>query len=209
MALVKYNNNSISTISSAGQLAQGSLVPIKTLTASSSSTLSFVDGTDGVVLDSTYPIYKFEFINIHLQNAAHFRVNFRDGGSSFDATKTTTYFIAHHSENNADNNLVYIGGKDLAQSTDSAILSQDFYSGGNDSAIVGTLQLFNPSSTTFVKHFIANSQGQFVDSGNPYSVNSFLAGYCNTTSAIDGVQFNTSSGNIDSGTIKLYGIKDS
>ena len=114
--------------------------------------------------------------------------------------------LHHHAEADNDNILTYVGGKDLAQSTDSAILSQDFYSGGNDSAIAGDLYLFNPSQTTYIKHFLAVSQGQFVDSSNPYSVNAFLGGYCNTTAAIDGVQFDTSSGNIDSGTIKLYGI---
>ena len=184
----------------------GALVLIKTLTASSSGTLSFVNGSSDVVLDNTYRTYIFKYTNIHLASDSHFRVNFRDGSTAYDATKTTNYFIAHHAEADNDNNLTYVDGKDLAQSTDSAILSQDFYSGGNDSAIAGELYLFNPSQTTYVKQFLAVSQGQFVDSSNPYSVNTFLGGYCNVTAAIDGVQFDTSSGNIDAGTIKLYGI---
>jgi len=202
MALSKVNFNSMNVTPAASKAIKfnssnngletgdigGSLVLLETQTLSSAaSTITF--DTD-----------------IHLANAAHFRVNFRDGSTAYDATKTTTYFLAHHSENDADNSLTYVAGKDLAQSTDPAILSQDFYSGGNDSAIAGFLHLFDPSSTTFLKHFIANTQGQFVDSSNPYSVNAFLAGYCNTTTAIDGVQFGTSSGNIDAGTIKLYGV---
>ena len=196
---IKFNssNNGLETGDLGGQLV---LLETQTL-SSAASTITFDSN-----IDSTYKEYIFKYTDIHLANAAHFRVNFRDGSTAYDATKTTTYFLTHHSENGADNSLTYVAGKDLAQSTDPAILSQDFYSGGNDSAIAGSLHLFDPSSTTFVKHFIANTQGQFVDSSNPYSVNAFLAGYCNTTTAIDGVQFGTSSGNIDSGTIKMYGV---
>ena len=188
------------------QIGAGAMKLIKTLTADEDSTLTFAHGTSDVVLDNTYKTYIFKYTDIHLASDSHFRVNFRDGSTAYDATKTTDYFIAHHAEADNDNSLTYVGGKDLAQSTDSAILSQDFYRGGNDSAIAGDLYLFNPSQTTYIKHFLAVSQGQFVDSSNPYSVNAFLGGYCNTTAAIDGVQFDTSSGNIDSGTIKLYGI---
>ena len=72
-----------------------------------------------------------------------------------------------------------------------------------DQCIVGTLHLFNPSSTTFVKHFIARTN---FSGNNNYSVNAHIAGYCNTTTAIDGVQFKMSTGNIDAGDICLYGI---
>jgi len=206
MALVKYNNNSISTISSAGQLASGSLVPIKTLTASSSSTLSFVDGTDGVVLDSTYPIYVFKFINIHPANdQASFQVNFRDGGSSYDATKTTSNFRAYHNEAGSDTSLGYFTSEDLAQSTSDQIIGRTV-GNDNDQSCTGEIFLFSPSSTTFVKHFLIRSS--VTEHGN-YYVDYHIAGYCNTTTAIDGVQFKFDSGNIDAGTIKLYGIKDS
>ena len=206
MALVKYNDNSISAISSAGQVAQGSLVPIKTLTASNSASLSFVDGSNDVVLDSTYPIYKFEFINIHpASNEVNFSVNFRDGGSSYDATKTTTAFAADHYENGSGGTLFYWGSKDLAQSTSAQPIASAI-GNDNDQSCSGSLLLFNPSSTTFVKHFISDAN---VIHASDLSLRQLSAGYCNVTVAIDGVQFSMSSGNIDSGTIKLYGIKDS
>nr|AKH46298.1 hypothetical protein [uncultured marine virus] len=205
MALVKYNNNSISTISSAGQLAQGSLVPIKTLTASSSSTLSFVHGTDGVVLDSTYPIYKFEFINIHPSTASRPQFNLStDGGSNYNVTKTTTAFTSYHDEADTGANLSYAPSADLAQSTGVQRLGGTT-DADNDTAMSGTLTLFNPSSTTFVKHFIIRTQ----QVSTAYSQELYIAGYGNTTSAINGIQFSQSSGTIETGKIKLYGIKDS
>ena len=205
MSLVKYNNNSISAVTSTG-LATGSLVPIKTLTASGSASLSFVDGSNDVVLDSTYPIYKFEFINIHpASNEVNFSVNFRDGGSSYDATKTTTAFAADHYENGSGGTLFYWGSKDLAQSTSAQPIASAI-GNDNDQSCSGSLLLFNPSSTTFVKHFISDAN---VIHASDLSLRQLSAGYCNVTVAIDGVQFSMSSGNIDSGTIKLYGIKDS
>jgi len=206
MALVKYNDNSISAISSAGQLATGSLVPIKTLTASSSSTLSFVHGTDGVVLDSTYPIYKFEFINIHpATDNVEFQVNFRDGSTDYDATKTSTFFRALHDEADTTTALAYRTGGDLAQGTGFQRLNEGIGANG-DQSVSGELKLFNPSSTTFVKHFMGKFSG--CNAGDREDT-TYVAGYCNVTVAIDGVQFKMTSGNIDSGTIKLYGIKDS
>ena len=211
MALVKYNNNSISAVTATG-LANGALTHIKTLTASSSATLSFVHGTDGVVLDSTYPIYKFEFINMHpATNSVGFTVNFRDGGTAYDAVKTTTSFGAYHSESGSEASLNYQTATDLAQSTANQTLN--FYNTVNaneaDSSISGSLTLFNPSSTTFVKHFMSNVNSMNQDGTSRYSVNSYIAGYNNVTVAIDGVQFAMTSGNIDAGKIKLYGIKDS
>jgi len=196
------------TIADAGafSVSLGSMVHIKTLTASSSATLSFVHGTADVVLDSTYPIYKFEFINMHpATNNVGFSVNFRDGGTSYDATKTTTAFRAYNAENNEGAALEYESGRDLAQSTSAQKLTTST-GNDNDKSVSGTLHLFNPSSTTFVKHFIA--QVSTLSSDN-YNYNNFTAGYCNVTAAIDGVQFTMSSGNIDAGKIKLYGIKDS
>ena len=210
MALVKHNNNSLSAVTSMASLTTGSMVLIKEQTASSSSTVSFVDGSSDVVLDSTYPIYKFEFINIHAgtQNAL-FQVGFRDGGSSYDAIKTTTNFGAYHYEDDGDAGLGYRSSRDLAQSTSFQDLIQyALISNDDDHSLVGSLNLYNPSNTTFVKHFIAttNSVNDGDGSGDDYSDNCYVAGYCNTTSAIDGVQFKMSTGNIDSGTIKLYGV---
>jgi len=208
MALVKYNDNSISAISSAGQLATGSLVPIKTLTASGSASLSFVDGSDGVVLDSTYPIYKFDFINVHPQNdAVDFQFNLStDSGSNYNVTKTSTFFRAYNNESGTVSAINYETSSDLAQGTGFQGFNKSELGNDNDQSCVGTLHLFNPSSTTFVKHFIANIHTYH--SGD-YSANSYISGYGNTTNSVDAVRFQMSSGNIDSGTIKLYGIKDS
>ena len=204
MALVKYNNNSISDITTAGQVATGSLVPIKTLTASSSATLSFVHGTDGVVLDSTYPIYKFEFINMHPASSTEFQFQTStNSGSSYGVTLTSTYFYAYHTEADNASGLTYFAGGDLAQSTSFQRLSR--VHNDNDTSCSGSLTLFNPSSTTFVKHYMSN----FNEENQTYSQNPYTAGYFNTTSAINAVQFKMASGNIDSGKIKLYGIKDS
>ena len=206
-SLVKHNNNSISALTSAGQLAQGKMTLIKEQTASSSSSISFVDGSSSVVLDNTYPIYVFKYINIHpATDSVYFNVNFStDSGSNYNVTKTTTIFIGFHKEDNSTAVLQYQTGDDLAQSTSDAILSV-LVGNGNDESTSGELILFNPSSTTFVKHFISKSNDY---ERNNASSNTFASGYGNTSSAIDGVRFKFSSGNIDSGTIKLYGIKGS
>ena len=219
MALTKYNFNSFDVTSAASKalgfnssangfatIDAGSMTLIKTLTASSSANLSFVDGSSSVVLDNTYPVYLFKFINIHpATDGELFQVNFRDGGSSYDATKTSTYFYAQHGEDGNNGEIVYSGTYDLAQST-SAQSINDIAGNANDESISGEMYLFNPSSTTFVKHFIARSHYSGHDE---QSRDDFIAGYCNVTAAIDGVQFSFASGNIDAGTIKLYGIKDS
>ena len=206
MSLVKYNNNSISAVTSTG-LATGSLVPIKTLTASSSATLSFVDGSDGVVLDSTYPIYLFKFINIHPSiDNAEFGFNLSvDSGSNYNVTKTSSAFVAYHNESGSDAALTYDTQMDLAQSTGLQLLTRDL-GNDNDQNASGYLHLFNPSSTTFVKHYLGVcNEAQLQDYIQTYHI----AGYGNTTSAVDAIRFQMTSGNIDAGTIKLYGIKDS
>ena len=184
----------------------GSMVHIKTLTASNSADLTFVHGSSSFVLDSTYPIYLFKFITMHASATnAHFSVNFRDGGSSYDATKTTTYVKVRHGENASLASIVYDDGNDLAQSTASQKLHENSQT-DNDSSLSGSMYLFNPASTTFVKHFASDINSM----ANPsISDHILVSGYCNVTAAIDGVQFTFSSGNIDAGTIKLYGIKDS
>jgi hypothetical protein len=196
------------TIADAGafSVSLGSMVHIKTLTASASATLSFVDGTDGVVLDSTYPIYKFEFINIHpANNLVKFQFNLStDGGSNYNVTKTTTFFQAYHAEPDNAAALGYSTGNDLAQSTSFQNISSEV-ANQNDAHTSGTMTLYNPSSTTFVKHFMSRVQ---VDN-NYYAQDEYMAGYGNTTSAVDAIRFQYSSGNIDDGKIKLYGIKDS
>jgi len=185
-------------------IATGAMTLIKTLTASSSGTLSFVNGASGVVIDGTYKEYVFKIINIHPSASASFLVGFRDGGSNYDATKTTTYFRAYHQEN-AGGGVLAFDSFELNQSTAFQDLSGDSVITDNDSGISGTLQLFGPSSTTFIKHFMANINSIKAGS-SPEMKDSYTAGYCNVTAAIDGVQFKFDSGNIDSGIIKMYGI---
>ena len=198
MSIITLNDRAVRSVSAFGSLSGGSMVLIKKLTASSSSTLSFVNGTSDVVLDSTYKEYVFTFNNVHpVDNSVQFLVNFRDGGTDYDATKTTSFFNAEHAEADSTTGLSYIGAQDLAQGTGFQPLTIDT---GNrsDESVSGYLHFFNPSSTTFVKHFMART--------NNYTEDSFIAGYCNTTTAIDGVQFKFASGNIDSGDICLYGL---
>jgi len=207
MALVKHNNNSISAVTSMASLSTGSMTLIKEQTASSSASISFVDGTSDVVLDSTYPIYKFEFINCHpATNEANFTFNMStDSGSNYNVTKTSTFFASIHKEDGSSANLSYFGNVDLAQSTSFQQIAENIKN-DNDIGVSGEMYLFNPSSTTFVKHFLGRTN-HHRNSGQ--SSDEFVAGYGNTTSAVDGIQFKMHSGNIDSGTIKLYGIKDS
>ena len=202
-SLVKHNNNSISAITTAGQLAQGKMTLLQTQTASSSASISFTSN-----IDSTYPIYMFKFINIHpATNNAYFTFQGNaSGGSGFNETMTTTVFYAYHNEAGNDTALSYIAGSDQAQGTGFQRLINDGIGNGNDECASGELTLFNPSSTTFVKHFIARTNNYY---NGTYSMDSYTAGYFNTTSAIDEIQFKMSSGNIDAGTIKLYGIKGS
>ena len=197
------------TIADAGAFSSslGSMVLIKTLTASSSSTLSFVHGASSVVLDNTYPIYLFKYFNVHPSSDNNeFQVNFTiDSGSNYNVTKTSTIFEGYHREDGTNGTLSYAGSDDLAQSTGFQPITRSV-GNGNDESASGELYLFNPSSTTYVKHFIGRSEAYIY---SDYIFDEHVAGYCNTTSAVNGVQFKFASNNIDSGTIKLYGIKDS
>ena len=200
-ALVKHNNNSISAITSSGQLAQGRMTLLQTQTASSSSSVSFTSN-----IDSTYPIYVFKFINIHPSVDNHifeFQGN-ASGGSGFNETITSSVFRAYHTVGDSTA-LEYVTTEDLANGTDYQHLANGL-GNANDESLSGELTLFNPSNTTFVKNFIANTQ--FSEAGEG-SFTHYVAGYFNTTSAIDEISFRMASGNIDSGTFKLYGIKGS
>jgi len=183
----------------------GSITFVKKLTASSSSTLSFVDGSSDVVIDSTYKEYLFLFNDIHPStNNAHFgfQVN-ASGGSGYNETITSSVFRALHQENGSGGAVEYDpNSADQAQGTGLQYL-QDYVGDDNDQSCSGILHLFNPSSATFVKHFIATMSNY---NGNDYAVNQFTSGYINTTTAIDEVQFKFHSGNIDAGSIVLYGI---
>ena len=195
------------TIFDAGALSSGigfSMTFIKKLTASSSSTLSFVHGSSSVILDSTYKEYLFILKDIHgsiNDRRLEFNVSI-DGGSNYNVAKTSTAFEAYHYENDGGAALGYVAGRDLAQGTGFQILTSDA-GADNEECACGTIQLFNPASTTFVKHYIS----RMVDKNPaPAAVVNHVAGYANTTSAVNAVQFKMLAGNIDAGTITLYGI---
>ena len=199
MSINVCNDRSMASITSLPSGVSGSsLVLISTVTASSSSTVEFTSG-----IDSTYKEYVFKYINIHpATNDTGFMVGFRDGSTAYDASKTTSAFRSFHDEADSSTNLTYYGSVDQANAT-----GLQYFTGGtgngNDECLSGILHLFEPSSTTFVKHFIARTQEYNAgDASQEY----YIAGYCNTTTAIDGVQFKFSSGNIDAGTIKMYGV---
>ena len=204
MSIVKLNNNGVKNATAFGSISSlGSMTFIKKLTASSSATLSFVHGSGGVDF-STYKEYVFTFKNIHpATDGAHLTFNGSiDAGSNYNVTKTTTWFFAYHNEGDSAAALTYSTSNDLAQSTDFQILASDI-GNGNDEDGCGTLHLFNPSSTTFVKHFISRCHSY---NSNDYANDMYIAGYFNDTNDIDAVQFKMSSGDIDSGDICLYGI---
>ena len=211
MALTKFNYNSFdvtpvasnafafnSTPNGLSAGAPGAMTLISTSTVSSG--VSAVSITSGI--NSTYDTYLFKFISIHGANATDFQINFSiDSGSNYNVTKTTTAISAYHGENDSTPNVYYIDSHDLAQST-AAKKIMGTIKNDNDNSGSGYLYLFSPSSTTFVKHFISSTQR----TDDATSNNFYTAGYCNTTSAIDAVQFTMNGGNIDSGVIKMYGI---
>ena len=206
MSIVKLNNNGVKNATAFGSITGlGNLILIKTQTVSSGvSSVSFVDGASSVVLDNTYKEYIFYFNNIHPASASSFTFNLSaDTGSNYNVVKTTTAFQAENPESAGSAALEYRSSDDLAQSSNYQLIG-DGIGAENDNSLNGYLHLFDPSSTTFVKHFIVTSQQ--ITGGSQHSKNSFVAGYGNTTSAIDAVDFKMASGNIDSATISLYGL---
>ena len=200
MALNFAKNNSLSAVTALpASVSGGGLNLISTQTASSSATIDFTSG-----IDSTYKEYIFKFINIHgATEDAEF--NFQgstDGGSSYGVTITSTAFQANHAEGTSSYFFGYNTGWDLAQSTSFQTLFNNL-DADNDECLSGDLHLFNPSDTSFAKHFISRIAG--VTSADS-AQDDFRGGYFNSTSAIDAIQFKMSSGNIDAGTIKLYGV---
>ena len=178
----------------------GSLILLSTQTASASASIEFTSD-----IDSTYDSYVFKFINCHPatdQSTFDFQAS-TDGGSTYATTLTSTVFFAQHNENDAGTKFEYNTGEDSAQSTGFQSL---FFNTGSDAdeSGSGTLTIYNPSSTTFVKHFISRCHNNhYADrTGDIY-----VAGYFNTTSSIDAIKFQFNNGNIDDGTIKMYGVK--
>ena len=200
MSLIKLNNNAVKNVRSLSGFPSsvGDLVFISKQTASSSASISFTSG-----IDSTYKEYVFFFKNIHPQtDGQQFRFQTStDGGSSYGVTLTSTYFIAYHKEDGSEHGAPqYLTGSDQAQTTNFMVLGSA--DNENDSGIGGYMHLFNPSSTTFVKHWFART----INDPSGYAQDEYTAGYFNTTSSIDAVQFKMASGNIDSGDILLYGV---
>ena len=202
MAIKVANNQSMTGITALpSAVSGGAWTLLSTQTASSSSTLSFTSG-----IDDTYDVYCFKFIDMHpATDNVNFQFNMSvDSGSNYNVTKTTTFFRANHREDDGGTaGVAYRTGEDLAQGTGFKQISA-VNGAGNDEALSGYLYLFNPSSTTFVKHFFGESNAYMIN--QDHTNHSLFAGYGNTTSAVDAVQFKQSSGNIDAGTIKLYGI---
>ena len=204
MALNFANNNSLSAITAKPSgLSGGSMNLISTQTASSSSTISFTSG-----IDSTYDEYVFKFINIHPSAESVFSFQADTGtNTNYNQTITSTSFRAYHREDGGESGLGYISAGDQAQGTGFQHLMESPQLGtNNDENLNGTLHIFNPSSTTFVKHFIARTLSQNDDSQPAYVLDGYFAGYFNTTTALTRFQFKMASGNIDSGVIKLYGV---
>ena len=201
MIIIKLNNNALSGLTSfTGSASLGDMVVVSSATDSSSASIEFTSG-----IDSTYDIYQFEFIDIHpATDNANFSFQADTGtNTNYNQTITSTYFASYQTEDGSTAALQYVTGQDQAQGTGFQTLV-DQVGNGNDESCSGTLQIFQPSSSTFVKHFIARSHGY---NGSDYSTDLFCAGYINTTTAITRVQFKFSSGNIDAGTIKMSGIR--
>ena len=202
MSIVKLNNNGVKNATEFGSITGlGSMVFIKKVTASSSATVSFVDGTSDVVLDNTYKEYLFTYNNIHpATDDVKLVFQATTNGSDFNTTVTNTYFLAQHTEDDSSTSFTYSASDDQAQGTAFQRLNESTGS-DNDQSISGYLHLFEPSSTTFVKNYLSRSSSIFDQASDVYG-----AGYFNTTSAITGIQFKFSSGNMDAGDICLYGI---
>jgi hypothetical protein len=204
MAVISNGTTLIDAGSLGASAGAGKLTLIKTLTASGSSTLSFVHGASSVVFDSTYDSYIFEFINIHPSGTNRFQFNGSvDAGSNYNVSKTTGVYICGVREDGADNAFIYQGSDDLHNSTSfQDLMAYGDQDADNDHSLNGTVQIFAPSSTTFVKHFIASSQGNI---NTNYTVQTYVSGYFNNTSDVDAIRFQMHSGTFD-GVIKLYGV---
>ena len=154
MALLKHNNNSISNVTSFAQVPAGDMKLLSTATASSSASLSF----NSTYINSDYKIYKFEFINCHpATDGVYFQMNLStDNGSNYNVVKTTTWFTTYHNESGSGGSIAYGTGNDLAQSSSDQYITGSGLGNASDESVSGYMYLFNPSSTTYVKHFMSN-----------------------------------------------------
>ena len=201
------NNSSLTNITALPAAAKSDLVPIIGYGLGSDSAMEHVDGgRSGVaVFDNTYSAYCFKFTNIHGSATAQFKFNAStDAGSNYNVTKTTTYFVSRHDENGSNGQIQQDTGNDLAQGTGDQLLCDNF-GNDNDASLCGELWIFNPASTTFAKHFFSDCQ--YYQSAVPRTNRTFAQGYLNTTSAVDAIIFRMSSGTLESGNIRVYGLK--
>ena len=200
MAIKVANNQSLTAITALpAVITGGAMNLLETQTASSSATISFTSN-----IDSTYKEYQIHWTDAHpATDSVYLQFNGSiDTGSNYNVTKTTTFFRAAHDEADSTTVFGYDTGEDIAQGTGFQGLNVSI-GNDNDHCGVGIITLYDPSNTTFVKHF--TFRGVNPNAGD-YIVDTFVAGYFNTTSAIDAIQFKMASGNIDAGTFKLYGV---
>ena len=201
MALLFAKNNSLSAVTALpASVSGGGLNLISTQTASSSATIDFTSG-----IDSTYKEYIFKFLNIHpATDNAELQFQADTGtNTNYNQTITSTHFRAYHDEGGSGQGVGYRTATDLANATSFQPLGEGVGGGVADESTAGFLHIFDPSSSTFIKHFIARTH---IYSDNDESIDSFVSGYFNTTTGLTRFQFKFTYGNIDSGTIKLYGV---
>ena len=201
MALISVSNNALQNITAVpASVPTGALVLLSTQTASSSASISFTSG-----IDSTYDSYVFKFYNIHPQTTEDFMWQCNaTGETGYNETITSNTFETYNAESGGTPGVGYDGGRDLAQGTSFQPLANNIQN-DNDSGGCGFLILYNPSSTTYVKHFIGTMT--YMNSTQTQTI--YSAGYVNTISSIDQIQFKFETGNIDDGIIKMYGVKKS
>ena len=196
-----FTSNGSGVMSGMNSAFAGAMKLIQTQTVSNQASVSFTTG-----LDNTYDVYIFKFYDVNpVTDSVELTFNAStDGGSNYNVLKTTTVFKSYHTEAGDETSLSYQPDWDLAQSANAQDIMKDMGNGADECG-AGELYLFAPSSTTFVKHFYTTTQSYHKDDA---SLELFVAGYLNTTSAVDAVQFKMSSGNMDA-VIKLYGISKS
>jgi len=210
MSLTKISNNALSNITALpASIPTGALTLLSIQTANNAVSIEFVNGSNGVVFDNTYKIYVFKYIEIHPEEEDASELKFQvstDTGSTYGHNITSTSFQATHLESDAVANIAYVASQDLAQSTDFQHITANNIGNAADENASGTFTIYDPSNTTFVKHFMSrNCNTRSDDRCN----DTFNAGYINITSAIDAIKFSMMNGQTEktfSGTIKMYGV---
>ena len=187
-------------LSSVNSAIGATMTFISSQTASSSASISFTTG-----IDSTYDEYLFYCVNMHPSSDGvvfEWQVS-SDGGSSYGMTITSSAYRAYHYESDAGSAVAYVAGDDLSQET---AYQHALEQVGNDAdqCASGMLQLFSPSSTVSVKTWLSHFNTCHKDN---VTIDEYTSGYVNSTSAVNAINFRMASGNVDDGTIYMYGIK--